>query len=105
MENHNFLLENTLSIVIFNGHVTNCQRVNLHFPMVFLGFSQGFPMVFCFKRSHLNNSKVFLESPGIMGGIFQQRYLGSFIMPGIHGVWANEDGIVLTGEARRFGEN
>ena len=27
------------------------QRVNLHFPMVFLWFSYGFPMVFPFKPS------------------------------------------------------
>ena len=31
---------------IFNSYLTFAQRVNLHFPMLFLCFSYGFPMVF-----------------------------------------------------------
>ena len=33
-------------MVIFHSYVAVYQRVNLHFPMVFLWFSYGFPMVF-----------------------------------------------------------
>ena len=33
-----------LKIVIFHIAMLNYQRVNLHFPLVFLWFSYGFPM-------------------------------------------------------------
>ena len=32
------------NMVIFHSYVTNYQRVNLYFPMVFLWFSYDFPM-------------------------------------------------------------
>ena len=34
--------KSTISIAIFNSYVSHNQRVNLHFPMVFLWFSYGF---------------------------------------------------------------
>ena len=36
----------TMSMAIFNSILLVYQRVNLHFPMVFLWFSYGFPMVY-----------------------------------------------------------
>ena len=36
-------------MAIFHSNVSHYQRVNLHFPMVFLWFSYGFPMVFPLK--------------------------------------------------------
>ena len=38
--------KSTISMAIFNSFLSVYQRVNLHFPMVFLWFSYGFPMVF-----------------------------------------------------------
>ena len=48
MERSTMLLmgKSTISMVIFNSYVSHYQRLNLHFPMVFLWFSYGFPMVF-----------------------------------------------------------
>ena len=47
-----FMGKSTISMAIFNCYVTNYQRVypmiiplNHHFPMVFLWFSYGFPML------------------------------------------------------------
>ena len=37
--------KSTISVAIFNSKLLVYQRVNLHFPMVFLWFSYGFPMV------------------------------------------------------------
>ena len=34
---------------LYHGYVSHNQRVNLHFPMVFLWFSYGFPIVFLLK--------------------------------------------------------
>ena len=41
MENHHVLWVNQLSIAIFNSKLLVYQRVNLHFPMVFLWPSMG----------------------------------------------------------------
>ena len=38
--------KSTISMAIFNSYVNVYQRVNLHFPVVFLWFSYGFPMVY-----------------------------------------------------------
>ena len=48
MERSTMLLmgKSTISMVIFNSYVSHYQRLNLHFPMVFLWFSYGFPMVY-----------------------------------------------------------
>ena len=37
--------KSTISVAIFNSKLLVNQRVNLHFPMVFLWFSYSFPMV------------------------------------------------------------
>ena len=39
-----YLGKSTISMAIFNRYVGHNQRVNLHFPMVFLWFSYGFPI-------------------------------------------------------------
>ena len=54
MENHHFIAGkiNYFDWAIFNSYVSHNQRLNLHFPMVFLWvfpFSYGFPMVFPFS--------------------------------------------------------
>ena len=48
MENHHAFNGkiNELSMAMFNSYVSHYQRVNLHFPMVFLRFSYGFPIGF-----------------------------------------------------------
>ena len=36
----------TISMVIFNSYVSQSQRANIHFPLVFPWFSSGFPVIF-----------------------------------------------------------
>jgi hypothetical protein len=45
-------------MAMFNSKLLVYQRVNLHFPMVFLWFSHGFPMVFLSvpKKKHPGGS-------------------------------------------------
>ena len=55
--------KSTISMAMFNSYVNHCQRVNLHFPMVFLWFSyDGFPMVCLFTRGY----HLFISQPMII---------------------------------------
>ena len=69
MERSTMLLmgKSTISMAMFNSFLYVYQRVNLHFPMVFLWFSYGLPMVFhpmMFPNVHRSPDEFFATGTG-----------------------------------------